>query len=118
MAEDKRKGWLKELKAGDYVFIKRSGMNEIILIKVKKITPTGKIVTDYATFDSFGLHHHNRFNINMLVEANEKDVAEHIMEKQKKIFSNQIMFILKENYKSIDYELLKEIHSKLKGEKE
>lgn len=47
MEKDKRKGWLKELKVGDEVFVEyvgNSDSNETMFGVVSRITPTGRIV--------------------------------------------------------------------------
>lgn len=48
MSKDKREGWLRDLKPGDLVAIPERSFGcrkgEHILCKVKRVTPTGKIV--------------------------------------------------------------------------
>lgn len=122
MAEDKRTGWLKELKVGDYVFVFTSGMRGMILAKVEKITPTGRIVVDNTQFGADGVYQFDKFRIDILRQANEKQVSEYILKSQKKIMSNKIISLLKSDWENIDYEILKEFYLKLfieenKGEK-
>ena len=117
MAEDKRTGWLRELKVGDYVFVNSSGWRGTVLAKVEKITPTGRIVTDNTTFGPDGFYHVDRFRIDMLQQATEKQVSEYLAKNQKKLMSNKICSLLKTDWENIDYELLKEFYLKLFIEK-
>lgn len=52
--KDKRKGWLRELKVGDIVFVVNNRKYEKRLDKISKITPTGIIIVGTLRFDHNG----------------------------------------------------------------
>lgn len=66
--------WLKNLKAGDKVFIDgRSGKR---LTTVQRITPTGRVVVDNIQFID-GINRSNQWNILMLEEATTEAVGKY-----------------------------------------
>lgn len=66
--------WIKELKAGDKVFVSsRSGTT---LQTVQKITPTGRVVVNNTQFIN-GKNMSNMWNILTLEEATEEKVKEY-----------------------------------------
>lgn len=63
--------WLKNLKAGDYVFISsRRGKR---LTRVQKITPTGRVIVDNFQFIG-GVNRSNKWDIMTLEEATDEAV--------------------------------------------
>ena len=66
--------WLKNLKAGDKVFIDgRSGKR---LTTVQRITPTGRVVVDNIQFIG-GINRSNQWAILMLEEATDETVIKY-----------------------------------------
>lgn len=66
--------WLKNLKAGDKVFIDgRSGKR---LTTVQRITPTGRVVVDNIQFID-GINRSNQWAILMLEEATDETVIKY-----------------------------------------
>lgn len=79
-SKDQRKGWLKELKVGDKVFIVISrGVlgNNRILTTIEKITPTGRINAGGKQFPPTGKFYAN-YIFTELEQATEKLILEHI----------------------------------------
>ena len=91
MAEtkDQRKGWLRDLKVGDKVFIVRSrgvlGSTKTLAV-VEKITPTGRLNVKGQQFPPSGSIYEN-YRSTKLEQATEQAIQEHIsnFEKQKLI---------------------------------
>lgn len=55
MTEDKRKGWLADLKAGSLVAIAaRYGVGVASVVKLTRITPSGRIVAGGVEFNADG----------------------------------------------------------------
>jgi len=78
--KDQRKGWLKDLKVGDEVFIVISrGVlgNNRILTTIKKITPTGRINAGGKQFPPTGKVYAN-YVFTELEQATEELISEHI----------------------------------------
>ena len=66
--------WIKELKAGDKVFVNsRSGMT---LETIQRITSTGRIVVNNIQFID-GINKSNMWNIFVLKEATEEKIKEY-----------------------------------------
>lgn len=66
--------WIKELKAGDKVFVSnRSGTT---LETVQRITPTGRVVVNNIQFID-GTNKSNMWNIFVLEEATEEKIKEY-----------------------------------------
>ena len=119
MAEDKRKGWLKELKVGDYVLVKNNnfgwGEKELVLRTVSKITPTGKMIVGGITFKSDGgMQTNNIYNQTYLLQATEELIDKMINQEAKEKMLSNVQNYLANNRDKISYELLKEIYLKLK----
>ena len=91
MAEtkDQRKGWLRDLKVGDKVFIVSSrgvlGSTKTLAV-VEKITPTGRLNVKGQQFPPSGSIYEN-YRSTKLEQATEKAIQEHVsnVEKQKLI---------------------------------
>ena len=62
--------WLKNLKAGDKVFI--DGRTGKTLTIVQKITPTGRVVANNIQFIN-GVNHSDKWNVIVLEEATEEE---------------------------------------------
>lgn len=68
------KDWLKNLKAGDYVFISsRRGKS---LTRVQRITPTGRVVVDNIQFID-GVNRSDKWDIMTLEEATDEAVIKY-----------------------------------------
>ena len=88
-SKDQRKGWLKDLKAGDKVFIvvaKGVLGTKRVLTTVEKVTPTGRIDARGTRFPPTGKIYAN-YVFTELEQATEQAIQEHIsnIEKQKLI---------------------------------
>ena len=88
-SKDQRTGWLKELKAGDKVFIVSSkGVLGSVrtLAVVEKITPTGRLNVEGQQFPPSGIIYEN-YRSTKLEQATEQAIQEYIsnVEKQKLI---------------------------------
>ena len=70
------RNFLKNLKAGDFVFIKRAGLGEgMSCVKIEKITPKrGDIIAGGVTFRSDGYSKGSCFNYSYLVEYNQENI--------------------------------------------
>lgn len=66
--------WLKELKAGDRVFV-RSNFKYHLEV-VQRITPTGRVVVNNTQYTN-GSNTSNRWNILRLEEATEEKIQEY-----------------------------------------
>lgn len=86
-SKDKRKGWLRDLKVGDKVFIVSSkgvlGSTKT-LAKVEKITPTGRLNVKGKQFPPSGSIYEN-YRSTKLEQATEQAIQDHVsnIEKQK-----------------------------------
>lgn len=88
-SKDQRKGWLRDLKVGDKVFIVSSkGVLGSVrtLAVVKKITPTGRLNVEGQQFPPSGSIYEN-YRSTKLEQATEQAIQEYIsnVEKQKLI---------------------------------
>lgn len=88
-SKDQRKGWLRDLKVGDKVFIVSSkGVLGSVrtLAVVEKITPTGRLNVGGQQFPPSGSIYEN-YRSTKLEQATEQAIQEHIsnVEKQKLI---------------------------------
>lgn len=88
-SKDQRKGWLRDLKVGDKVFIVSSrgvlGSTKTLAV-VEKITPTGRLNVKGQQFPPSGSIYEN-YRSTKLEQATEQAIQEHIsnVEKQKLI---------------------------------
>lgn len=86
-SKDQRKGWLRDLKVGDKVFVVSSkgvlGSVKRIAV-VEKITPTGRLNVEGQQFPPSGSIYEN-YRSTKLEQATEKAIQEHVcnVEKQK-----------------------------------
>lgn len=86
-SKDQRKGWLRDLKVGDKVFVVSSkgvlGSVETLAV-VEKITPTGRLNVEGQQFPPSGSIYEN-YRSTKLEQATEKAIQEHVcnVEKQK-----------------------------------
>lgn len=97
-SKDQRTGWLKELKVGDYVFVKqyRGALGSVkTLAVVDKITPTGRINIGVQQFKPSG-ELHLGYDFKRIEQATEESIKEFMLEKQK-------------------YALIEEIANKVRG---
>ena len=92
MTIDRRQGWLRELKAGDEVFIEQShgaiGYSTIIGT-VEKITPTGRINVNGIQFPATGYIFAN-YNSKKIKKATPEEKTKILLDKKKKIIANRI----------------------------
>jgi len=73
MAEDKRVGWLRNLKVGDSVFADRHDGGIMSPSIVRKISPTGRVSLDFANFNPDGTQiGSSRWHQLFLTEVTEK----------------------------------------------
>lgn len=88
-SKDQRKGWLRDLKVGDKVFVVSSkgvlGSVKTLAV-VEKITPTGRLNVEGQQFPPSGSIYEN-YRSTKLEQATEKAIQEHVsnIEKQKLI---------------------------------
>lgn len=88
-SKDQRKGWLKDLKVGDKVFVVSSkgvlGSVKTLAV-IEKITPTGRLNVEGQQFPPSGSIYEN-YRSTKLEQATEKAIQEHVsnIEKQKLI---------------------------------
>ena len=84
-SKDQRKGWLKDLKAGDKVFfvISKGALGtKRILTTVEKITPTGRIDVRGTRFPPTGEIYAN-YVFTELEQATEQAIQEHVIKIKK-----------------------------------
>ena len=94
--------WVKELKAGDKVFVSsRSGTT---LQTVQRITPTGRVVVNNIQFIG-GVNRSNVFDILTLEEATEEKIKEYKIRR----FIRRVFNRLKQK-QSMTYEQAKKIN--------
>lgn len=117
--KDKRKGWLKELKAGDEVIVFTAGFNRKELIgTVKKITPTGRITLSEpnATFDPYGWEIcDDKWSKWHISQASPEKIQEINIKQKKKNLINKIDSFVKKLYSNgslEDLEMIANIVSK------
>lgn len=94
--------WLKELKAGDRVFV-RNMLGES-LETVQRVTPTGRVVVNNTQYIA-GVHCTDMWTISRLEEASPSKIWEY----KTRRFAMRVFNALKEK-KSITYEQAKEIN--------
>lgn len=88
-SKDQRKGWLRDLKVGDKVFIVSSkgvlGSTKTLAL-VEKITPTGRLNVEGQQFPPSGNIYEN-YRSTKLEQATEEAIRKHVcaIEKQKLI---------------------------------
>lgn len=90
-SKDQRTGWLKELKVGDYVFVKqyRGALGSVkTLAVVDKITPTGRINIGERQFQPSGCRQGYRWA--RLEQATKENIKEFTLEKQKSALIREI----------------------------
>lgn len=86
-SKDQRKGWLRDLKVGDKVFVVSSkgvlGSTKTLAV-VEKITPTGRLNVEGQQFPPSGSIYEN-YRSTKLEQATEQAIQEHVcnVEKQK-----------------------------------
>lgn len=91
-SKDQRTGWLKELKVGDYVFVKqyRGTLGSVkTLAVVDKITPTGRINIGVQQFQSSG-ECRQGYKTTRLEQATKENIKEFTLEKQKSALIREI----------------------------
>lgn len=94
--------WVKELKAGDKVFV--SSRSRTTLHTVQRITPTGRVVINNIQFID-GANRSNVFDILTLEEATEERIKEYKI----RTFVQKVFNKLREN-KRMTYEQAKKIN--------
>lgn len=90
--KDQRAGWLKELKVGDKVFVRKSrGVLGSVksLAVVDKITPTGRINIGVQQFKPSG-ECHQGYKFTRLEQATEESIKEFMLENQKSALIREI----------------------------
>ena len=117
-SKDKRRGWIKDLKVGDKVFVIRSrGVlgNTKTLSVVEKITPTGRLNVNGQQFPPSGNIYEN-YHSTKLEQATEQAIQEHIrnVEKQKLIkeITNKVNSGILNKVTFIDLKVIKQELSK------
>ena len=91
-SKDQRKGWLKDLKVGDKVFIVVSkGVlgTKRVLTTVEKITPTGRIDARGTRFPPTGKIYAN-YVFTELEQATEQTIQEHVTNIKKQRIINEL----------------------------
>lgn len=92
MEKDKRKGWLKELKVGDEVFVVQSrGVwgSYTTISQVQKITPTGKINVDGVQFSPNGSNYGSSNSL-WLKELTPESKEEYLAERKRQTLARNI----------------------------
>lgn len=117
-SKDQRKGWLRDLKVGDKVFIVSSkGVLGSVrtLAVVEKITPTGRLNVEGQQFPPSGSIYEN-YRSTKLEQATEQAIQEHIsnVEKQKLIkeITDKVNSGILNKMTSIDLKVIKHELSK------
>lgn len=84
-SKDQRKGWLRDLKVGDKVFVVSSkgvlGSVKILAV-VEKITPTGRMNVKGEQFPPSGNKYENHRSTR-LEQATERAIQEHVCDTEK-----------------------------------
>ena len=91
-SKDQRTGWLKELKVGDYVFVKqyRGALGSVkTLAVVDKITPTGRINIGVQQFQPSG-ECRQGYRSTRLEQATNENINDLTLEKQKSALVREI----------------------------
>ena len=117
-SKDQRKGWLRDLKVGDKVFIVSSrgvlGSTKTLAV-VEKITPTGRLNVKGQQFPPSGSIYEN-YRSTKLEQATEQAIQEHIsnVEKQKLIkeITDKVDSGILNKMASIDLKVIKQELSK------
>lgn len=117
-SKDQRKGWLRDLKVGDKVFIVSSkGVLGSVrtLAVVEKITPTGRLNVEGQQFPPSGSIYEN-YRSTKLEQATEQAIQEHVsnVEKQKLIkeITDKVNSGILNKMTSIDLKVIKHELSK------
>lgn len=117
-SKDQRKGWLRDLKVGDKVFIVSSkGVLGSVrtLAVVEKITPTGRLNVEGQQFPPSGSIYEN-YRSTKLEQATEQAIQEYIsnVEKQKLIkeITDKVNSGILNKMTSIDLKVIKHELSK------
>lgn len=117
-SKDQRKGWLRDLKVGDKVFIVSSkGVLGSVrtLALVEKITPTGRLNVEGQQFPPSGSIYEN-YRSTKLEQATEQAIQEYIsnVEKQKLIkeITDKVNSGILNKMTSIDLKVIKHELSK------
>lgn len=95
--------WLKELKAGDRVFVRNTYGNKS-LETVQRVTPTGRVVVNNTQYTA-GVHRADTWHVSRLEEASLSKIWEY----KTQCFAMQVFNTLKLK-KSITYEQAKKIN--------
>ena len=116
--KDQRKGWLRDLKVGDKVFIvsSRGVLGSVrTLAVVEKITPTGRLNVKGQQFPPSGSIYEN-YRSTKLEQAIEQAIQEHVsnVEKQKLIkeITDKVNSGILNKMTSIDLKVIKHELSK------
>ena len=116
--KDQRKGWLRDLKVGDKVFIvsSRGVLGSVrTLAVVEKITPTGRLNVKGQQFPPSGSIYEN-YRSTKLEQATEQAIQEHVsnVEKQKLIkeITDKVNSGILNKMTSIDLKVIKHELSK------
>ena len=117
-SKDQRKGWLRDLKVGDKVFIVSSKVvlgSVRTLAVVEKITPTGRLNVEGQQFPPSGSIYEN-YRSTKLEQATEQAIQEHVsnVEKQKLIkeITDKVNSGILNKMTSIDLKVIKHELSK------
>lgn len=100
MVNDKRQGWLKELKEGDEVFIVGVGTDsyeETEIGTVTHITPTGRIGVNYTQYSVEGYRKHVSYPTR-LKKLTPEAKKEYLLEKERQEYlqeSQRITLLIK-----------------------
>ena len=122
-SKDKRKGWLRDLKVGDKVFIVSSkGVLGSVrtLAVVEKITPTGRLNVNGQQFPPSGSIYEN-YRSTKLEQATDQAIQEHVsnIEKQKLIkeITDKVNSGILNKMTSIELKVIKQELSKYEQER-
>lgn len=122
-SKDKRKGWLRDLKVGDKVFIVSSkGVLGSVrtLAVVEKITPTGRLNVEGQQFPPSGSIYEN-YRSTKLEQVIEQAIQEHVsnIEKQKLIkeITDKVNSGILNKMTSIELKVIKQELSKYEQER-
>lgn len=122
-SKDQRKGWLRDLKVGDKVFIVSSrgvlGSAKTLAV-VEKITPTGRLNVKGQQFPPSGSIYEN-YRSTKLEQATEQAIQEHVsnVEKQKiiKEITDKVNAGILNKMTFIDLKVIKHEFSKYEQER-
>ena len=117
-SKEQRKGWLRDLKVGDKVFIVSSkGVLGSVktLATVEKITPTGRLNVKGVQYPPSGYRYEN-YRSTKLEQATEQAIREHVsnIEKQKlvKELTDKVQSGILNKMTFIDLDVIKHKFSK------